>query len=412
MSRLRPILMLLPFLSLSAAWAAPLTEAEALRQALSTHASIDAARAALTAAQGLQDEADFLLPGNPAVRLERTTDRWHHNNGDRETVAEISAPIWMPGQRSGRQAVAAAKRMEAEADVATARWVLAGAVREAYWKTWEARELLRTAEERLDRSKSLHAAAVKLVKAKEIRELDARTVEGEVLADRQLAARRKGVYEAALAVLAELTGLTQAALADLAEPLPTLPPPQPSADLEASRPDLKVLRSRLEGGRANVDLQEARAMPNPEVSLALKRTSTNYDSSNDDSIVFGIKMPIPVVERNQREVMAAVAELGRNRAEYQLALNKARREMAQAESNWRAAWQQWQDSEDALHLTSGTMALIEKGFAVGEVSSVDLLQEKRRWGEAVEADRSAAAALAIAKAAWEQASGITPIPVQ
>lgn len=412
MSRLRPLLMLLPFLPASVALAAPLGEAEALRAAIDTHASIESARSALTAVQGIQAEADFLLPGNPALRIERTTDRWHHNNGEREWVAEISAPVWMPGQMSGRQAVAAAKRTEAEADVAAVKWALAGAVREAYWKAWEAKELLKAAEERLDRTKSVLAAAEKQVKAKEMRELDARTVAGEVLADRQTLARRRGEYDAALAVLVELTGLSKPSLDDLAAPNPSAPPPQLAADLETSRPDLKALRSRLEGGRANVDLQEARALPNPELSLAVKRTSTDYDRTYDDSVILGIKLPIPVVERNQREVMAAAADLGRSRAEYQLAVNKARRELTQAESGWRAAWQQWQDAAEALSLTSETLALIEKGFTVGEISSVDLIQEKRRWGEAVEANRSAAAAVAIARAAWEQASGTAPIPVQ
>lgn len=412
MSRFRPLLLLLPFLPVSAALAAPLTEAEALRGAVDTHASIESARSALTAAQGIQAEADFLLPGNPALRVERTTDRWHHNNGEREWVAEISAPVWMPGQMSGRQAVAAAKRTEAEADVAAAQWALVGAVRQAYWKTWEARELLKAAEERLDRTSSLLAAAEKQVRVQEMRELDARTVAGEVLADRRTVARRKGEYESALAVLAELTGLSKSQLVDLSAPSPTAPPSQLAADLESSRPDLKALRSRLEGGRANVDLQEARALANPELSLAVKRSSADYDRTYDDSVIFGIKMPIPVVDRNQREVMAAAADLSRSRAEYQLAVNKARRELIQAESGWRTAWQQWQDAEEALRLTSETLHLVEKGFAVGEVSSVDLIQEKRRWGEAVEADRSAAAAVVIAKAAWEQASGITPIPVQ
>lgn len=412
MPRLRPFVLLLPFIPLSAALAGPLSETEAMRAAIDSHASIESARSALTAAQGIEAEADFLLPGNPAIRIERTTDRWHHNNGERETVAEISAPIWMPGQMSGRQAVAAAKRTEAEADIATAKWALAGAVREAYWKAWEAKELLRAAEERLDRSKSLHAAAEKQVRAKEMRELDARTVAGEVLSDRQVVSRRKGEYETALAVLAELTGLAKETLGDLAAPVPASPPPQLAADVEGSRPDLKVLRSRLEGGRANFDLQEARALPNPELSLAVKRTSTDYDQTYDDSVVFGIKMPIPVIDRNQREVMAATADISRSRAEYQLAVNKARRELVQAESGWRAAWLQWQDAEEALQLTSETLALIEKGFTVGEVSSVDLIQEKRRWGEAIEADRSAAAAVAIAKAAWEQAAGASPIPVQ
>lgn len=412
MSRLRSLFLLLPFLPASVALAAPLGEAEALRAAMDTHSSIESARSAMTAAHGIQAEADFLLPGNPAIRVERTTDRWHHNNGAREWVAEISAPIWMPGQASGRQAVATAKLSEAGADVEAARWALAGAVRKAYWKAWETQELLKAAKARHDRTKALLAAAERQVKAKEMRELDARTIAGEVLADRQVIARRQGEYESALAVMTELTGLAPAAFGELQAPDPTSPPSQLAALVEETRPDLKALRSRLEGGRANVDLQEARALPNPELSLAIKRSSTDYDSTYDDSVILGIKMPIPVVNRNQREVMAAVADLGRNRAEYQLAVNKARRELAQAESGWRTAWRQWQDAEDALRLTSETLASIEKGFSAGEVSSIGLIQEKRRWGEAIESSSTAAAAVAIAKAAWEQAAGATSIPVQ
>ena len=339
------------------------------------------------------------------MRLEHTTDQWQSNIGTREWVAEISAPIWMPGQRSGRQAVAGARLTEAQADVETVRWGLAGAVRETYWRTWQAAELLKAAEARIARTRALLASAEKLVKAKEIRELDARTVAGEVLADSQILARRRGDHETAVAALAELTGLDPALLRDLEAPVPVPPPPHLVASLEESRPDLKALRSRLDGGQANFDLQEARAIPNPELAVSMKRVSADYGRSYDDEVILGVKLPIPVVDRNQREVMTATAELSKSRAEYLLATNRAKRELTQAESGWRSSWQQWRDASEGLQLASDNMALFEKGFGLGQISSGDLIEEKRRWGEALESERSAAAAVVIAKAAWEQAAG-------
>lgn len=403
----RPALVLSLVFPLSVALAAPLSEQTAIDSALANHPSVAAARAALIAAEGLRDEADYLLPANPAIRVERTTDQYQSNIGNREWLFELSAPLWMPGQRSGRQAVAAARSQEAEADVKTARWALEGAVRDAYWKVWQTSELAKAAEQRLDRTTALRAAAERQVKAREMREFDARTLASEVLADRQTAARRKAEMESGLAVLAELTGLERNALVELEAPHPEAPPRTLLASQESNRPDLQALRSRIDGGQANYDLQQARAIPNPELAFAAKRVSTDFGRTYDDEMVLGIKIPIPVVDRNQREIMAATADIARNRAEYVAAQAKARRELAQAEGNWRAAWRQWQDAGEALALTSDNLALIEKGFRLGEVSAIDVIQEKRRWGESLEAERAAAAAAALAKAAWESAAGIT-----
>ena len=60
MSRLRSLLFLLPILPVSAAFAASVSEVKAVGAALETHPSIQSARSAIIAAQGLQAEADFL----------------------------------------------------------------------------------------------------------------------------------------------------------------------------------------------------------------------------------------------------------------------------------------------------------------------------------------------------------------
>lgn len=389
-----------------------MTEAQAVRAALDSHPSVEAARAAIEAAKGLEAEADFLLPDNPSLRLERTTDRWHHNNGEREWVAEISAPVWIAGQRGHRQALAAAKRHEAEEDVETVRWALVGAVRAAYWQAWQVSELLKAAIQRRERSEALREAAERQVRAKEMREFDARNVAAEALADRRVEAARRGELEAAVAVLTELTGVPGSELKEFETPTPAAPQPQSAATVDEARPDLRALRRKLEGASANLGLQEANAWPTPELALAAKRTSADYDKTYDDSVIFGVKVPIPVVQRNQREIMAAGADLNRTRADYQLALNRARRELTQADSGWRAAWRQWQDASEALRLSNANLDLIETGFKVGEISSIDLIQEKRRWGEALEAERTAVAALALARTAWEQAAGAAMAPTR
>ena len=74
-----------------------------------------------------------VLPAAPAVSLRHLNDTIGSGRGEREWEAELELPVWLPGQRNARQAVAS----ESQADLAASRERLAlqvaGVLRDTVW---------------------------------------------------------------------------------------------------------------------------------------------------------------------------------------------------------------------------------------------------------------------------------------
>jgi outer membrane protein, heavy metal efflux system len=383
---------------------ASLTEAEAVRLALARNPSIDGARAARVAARGLAEEAEFLVPDNPNVGFAYRSDGAETNQGTQELEAEISVPVWINGQRSARRAVAQAIGQQAEAEIEAAQWELAGRVRAVYWRAWQARALLATANERFALSDGLATSAEKLARSGQVRVNDVRDLQAEALADRQSQAERTGELQVAIAELGEAIGIDGIEPDQLEPPRPEEPAPPAEVDPQR-RPDLRLLRRKAEAARADVDLQRRDAVPNPEPSVGFRRERGQRNEPWQNTVRLGVSIPIPVVNRNQRAIAAALAERGRAESDLATAFLRARRELGAAAADWRAAWVQWQEADKAKRTLEENLRVMERAFALGEIGALDLVLEKRRWEQAAEAERRALGQLALARAAWETAQG-------
>ena len=104
--------------AVEAAWQRALSAAEAQGQQLRAEAGRSAAQA--------------LLPAAPAVELLHRGAR-PGSTGTRETEVATALPLWLPGQRSARLALADADVALAQAQRRYARWQIAAQVREAGW---------------------------------------------------------------------------------------------------------------------------------------------------------------------------------------------------------------------------------------------------------------------------------------
>ncbi len=389
-------------LAAGSAGAAPLSEAQAVALALQRHPSIEAAQSAILAARGIAEEAEFLLPENPRIGVEHESDRLSRDDGERQWVVSLNTPIWIAGQRSRRQAYATERLREAELNVESARWLLTGAVRDAYWRVWQANAIAQVAAERARRTEDLAALADRQVRAREAAPVEATQVRAEALADRQAAVKAEGEVRRALLALAELVGEPAA---ELEAPQPMAPPePAPESVVE-DRPDLRLLKQRIRSGRAGLDVQDVAAWPNPEVGLAFTRKRDDFASDWDNTVTLGVTIPIPVVERNQRERAAASAEYARAQTEYRQAVLQGVRELRQVEADWQSAWERWTYAKEALAIAEHSLRLSERSYGLGELSAADLIQEKRRWADLLAAEREAMGDLALAKSAWRQAVG-------
>jgi len=81
--------------------------------------------------QGLavRAQADSLVAQDPALRVKHLSDRLNDDTGYYEWEAMVDLPLWLPGQRSARRALADALGIQASALERYLRRELAGRVR-------------------------------------------------------------------------------------------------------------------------------------------------------------------------------------------------------------------------------------------------------------------------------------------
>ena len=78
--------------------------------------------------------ANAWMPALPSIGLSERSDRLNRKAGSREVEADLSVPLWLPGQRQRESAVAAADQNLQRDALDSAKWKLAGEVRDAYWQ--------------------------------------------------------------------------------------------------------------------------------------------------------------------------------------------------------------------------------------------------------------------------------------
>ena len=93
---------------------------------------------ALLAAKKIEIEAknkraNGILPAAPAIGLLNRNDAITSNRGEREWEAELELPVWLPGQRAAREAIARDAALGLMDTRATLNLQVAGMVRDALW---------------------------------------------------------------------------------------------------------------------------------------------------------------------------------------------------------------------------------------------------------------------------------------
>ena len=77
--------------------------------------------------------ANGILPAAPAIGLLNRNDLITSNRGEREWEAELELPVWLPGQRAAREAIARDAALGLVDARATLNLQVAGMVRDALW---------------------------------------------------------------------------------------------------------------------------------------------------------------------------------------------------------------------------------------------------------------------------------------
>ena len=221
----------------------------------------------------------------------------------------------MGGKRKRRveSATANVQRSKLEEDVL--RRQIASRVSNAYWTALgasRAKDLLQRALENFERVVEYNRSRVKEGAAPEVDLL--RT---EVERDRLTSSVKIAQQDAdrATIVLFREMGKTEFPSVELVDSLDEVHPVPilPLTQVLDQRPVMQVAREAVELARANLRLQKANAKPDPDVEVGYKRNLGGRVAANPvvpvNTLYGSIQIPLPIRNRNQGQIEAAVAEI-------------------------------------------------------------------------------------------------------
>jgi len=356
----------------------------------------------------VREQAGSLIAEDPALRLKGLSDRMTENDGAYELEAMVDMPMWMPGQRSARIAVAESLGLRADALQRLLRWQAAGQVREAAWEAMLAHGQLRQAAAALQAARSLEATVAKRTKAGELARMELLTARQETAARGVDMSAAQLDYDQAIAAFVLLTG--QARLPDpLIEAVPTnLMAGDTGIRLPPEHPLLASAHGALAQARAERDRASAERRGHPLLSLGGKRARDDNTVSPVDalqlevSIPFGLKrQAAPMLAGAEREYTDRMSELHRIRRE-------AERDLKAATLAYRGAGDAVVLAQQRARLAGDALRITRRAFDLGEADLAALLRAEERARDASLALELRTLEQGRAVARLNQALGVVP----
>ena len=286
---------------------------DALRKALDSRASLKAEQARISAAEGLEKQAHLFA--NPVFQFENENLRPGQTySRDVDTYAFFTQPLDVLGKRKERIDVAerAVGRTEAEYELAQRQVVQK--VKLAYWAARGAQEnqdLLSATVTNFQRIVDYNSAQLSVGAISE-QDLLRVQLEGERL---NITARLASIEVTRTRIeLLRQMGQTDFVEVVLTDPLDAEEIALDRLELQQvldQRTEVKVARAALREAEANSRLQDVLARPDLDLIYGFKRTQLVDATSGVNTAVAGVRMTLPIMDRNQGNRAAAVAEVQR-----------------------------------------------------------------------------------------------------
>ena len=352
-----------------------------------------------------QRAASALTPEAPALEVGGRSDRFNRDRGAAEIDLGLAVPLWLPGERSGSQALAGAEGEALAGRLAALRLQLAGEVRQAWWAWQLARNDHDLAGDRVAAAQRLRDDVARRVAAGDLARSDQHQAEGLLASARAQQAEAEAGLTAARLALEVLTGQPAGTGGDGQEAAVV---ERDSAALLAAHPRLRDASARGEVARSSLELARARSRANPEITLSTRRERSVAGTDMEQTWAIGLRIPLAAGPRHDARLAEANADL----IEAGVLAERERERLAQeaqaAHSRWLAARAQLLASEERARLARENRGFFDKSFRLGES---DLPTRLRIEQEAFEAERQAGRArinLAASLSAYRQALGLLP----
>ncbi len=346
-------------------------------------------------------QAGSPLPGAPALVARHQSDAIGSGRKLVEWEAGLEIPLWLPGQRAAREAVAQEVRSELTAGQNGLKLLIAGQVRDAVWALELNRSAAALAETRLRTAQSLQADVEKRWKAGELAKTDTLLVQNETLQAQTQWLRAVAELNHAEHRYWMLTGLKQ--LPQVAGETRTA-----QAGINDSHPLLAEESARVELARSERNLVQTERRENPQLAFNTRHERGAFDTEFNNSI--GVSLRIPLDAEVRAAPMLASAEMALGEAMSRHAQQKINLQalLHEAEHNLETTLAELGVIEYQQSLTQENLRLAKKSFDMGESDLVSLLRVQALARETEVALGSRRIQLQWDIARYNQAVGVLP----
>ncbi|EHP40220.1 outer membrane efflux protein [Cupriavidus basilensis OR16] len=354
-----------------------LTLDDALALAAGRNFTLSAAGHELDAAEGGIMQARTIPNPEVAVLFE------DNRRDTRTTTAQVNLPIELGGKRAARIGAAQKAREFAQSQLGATRTDLRAAVLGGFFAVVIAQERVKLARGSAEIAAKGAQAAIRRVAAGKIAPLE----ESKARVEQANAELEVADAEAALAIarqsLAGLWGSSEARFQEAAGNLDTLPARPDGAGLTQaldSAPELASRRLELERRQAIIGVERSRQYPDLTISLGSKRDN---GSDRGTMPVLGVSLPLPLFDRNQGNLYAALRQADKAADEYRATQVRLANELQQATRQLTVS----RSSADTLKGTVLPAArqayeAATRGFEAGKFNFLDVLDAQRTWFQA------------------------------
>jgi cobalt-zinc-cadmium efflux system outer membrane protein len=359
------------------------TLGSAIEKARANSPQIKSALSAMMASKGVQRQAGTFP--NPVIGAEAENiagQGQYRGAKSAEITLGVSQLIEIGGKRAARESVAEKTYEIAEADYKRTELDLIRNVRVAYSDAVAAQEEVKLAAEQKELagevlegvSKRVNAAAEPLIQKSK----------AEVALATSEFAFNKSLrdLESAKRLLASFWGqeavgfLLDASAFFVVEPPSTLT--MAAINLSAS-PDVARLDAELWRAKANLELEKAIAVPDPTVSIGMR----NFRENNNQALVLGISLPIPVWNANRGNIEKARHEIGKSESDRQVAMLGLSNEMVRAKQELETAYEEAESLKGTiLPAAEKAFSLSRQGYQAGRFPYLEVLDAQRTLFEA------------------------------
>ena len=187
----------------------PLTLQALFEQAWQRQPDAQSAALRREAAQATRSAATAWTAEPVALELSTKTDRPGSNQGSREAEVGLALPLWLPGERARKAALADAELQALDSRQRAAQLQLAATVREAWWAAQRAQADWALAQDRLLNAQRLAADVARRVRAGDLSRAD------QAQADGAVAQAEAAMAEAQSRLVAEFARLLPASLREI-----------------------------------------------------------------------------------------------------------------------------------------------------------------------------------------------------